>query len=175
MARTLFLTLVAVLTAQQATAASLCTAKETVVFSCATANSKVISLCASSVLTADSGYLQYRFGQTGKLELVYPATLEHPKKHFQYGTQTYSGGGSALVNFNNGDYAYTVFSGIGKGWGEEGVVVMKSGKRIAYLKCTGDSDGGLDPQLLEKAGVPEDPNAVEFEIPISTKRPKRHG
>lgn len=156
--------------AQDTAAATLCTPDERVVFSCAAANAKVISLCSSSRLTPDSGYLQYRFGQGGKPELVYPAGKEHPRRHFQYGTQMYSGGGSAFLKFNNGDYTYTVFSGMGKGWAEEGVVVTKSGKQVAYLKCKGAATDGLDAEWFNKIGIPEDPAAGDFEIPSAQRR-----
>src|SRR5262249_60069409 len=81
-----------------------CTPEEKVIFSCATTNAKVISLCSSSPLTPSDGYLQYRFGSADRPELVYPVTKEHPSKHFQFGTQIYSGGGAEFLKFRNGEY-----------------------------------------------------------------------
>jgi hypothetical protein len=151
--------------AQKPTVVSHCKANEEVIFSCTTTKAKVISLCSSSLLTPDSGYLQYRFGPANKPELVYPATNEHPKKLFQSGTQMYSGGGSAFLKFKKGDYTYVVFDGIGRGWEKEGVVIKKSGKQIAYLPCKGAWQSEIGPDLFEKVKIPKDPDEIEFEIP----------
>lgn len=154
-----------VLTSQTGPVVSHCTAKEKVIFSCVTKRSKVISLCSSSILTSEDGYLQYRFGPSNKPELVYPATYEHPKKLFQSGTQMYSGGGSAFLKFRNSDHIYVVFTGIGKGWKKEGVVIQKSGRRIAYLPCKGAWQSEIGPDLFEKVEIPRDPNEREFTTP----------
>src|SRR6185437_15038760 len=128
----------------------------------------------SSALTSSDGYLQYRFGPANRQELVYPATKEHPNKHFQFGTQMYSGGGSAFLKFMNGEYTYTVFDAIGKGerlgevWRKAGVVVSKAGKRITYLTCEGEWESwqsNMSRYEFEKIKIPEDPNEAEFEVP----------
>ena len=152
----------------QATAASSvathCAPEEHVIFSCATARQKVVSLCASPAITPTAGYVQYRFGHAGQEpELIYPITREHPKKHFQSGTLMYSGGGGAYVKFRQGEYAYVVFTGIGKGWAKEGVVVQQAGKQIAYIPCQGTWTSELGPAWFEQAAIPPDPG--DFEIP----------
>ena len=140
--------------------ASLCSAKEHVVFSCTTTAKKVVSICSSSPLTADAGYLQYRFPG-----LTFPATREHPKNFFLSGTMMFSGGGGAYLKFTNADYTYAVFTGIGKGWKKEGVVVQKSGKQIAYLRCTGPWTSQLGPDFFDQVKIPADPQQLDFEIP----------
>ncbi len=143
-----------------------CASEEKVIFSCSLSDTKIVSLCASPSLTPTDGYLQYRFGPVNKPELVYPTRKEHPKKYFQSGTQSYSGGGSAFLKFKKGDYTYIVLTGIGRGWGEkEGVVVEKSGKRIAYLPCRGPWTSEIGPVLFKNAQIPRDPKEIEFEIP----------
>ena len=145
-------------------APSHCSEQEKVIFSCSTSKGKVVSLCSSSSLDAASGYLQYRFGAIGsKPELVYPETQQHPKDHFKSGTLMYSGGGGAYLEFNNGDYKYVVFTGIGKGWEREGVVVSKSGKQIALLECQGPWDSEIGPDFFEHSGIPAAND--DFEIP----------
>ena len=139
---------------------SLCSAQEQVVFSCKTTTKKVVSLCSSSPLTADAGYLQYRFPG-----LTFPTTREHPKNFFLSGTMMYSGGGGAYLKFANADYTYAVFTGIGKGWEKEGVVVQKGGKQIAYLQCKGPWTSQLGPDFFDKVKIPKDPNESDFEIP----------
>src|SRR6266480_5829555 len=52
---------------------SLCTKDERVVFSCPVKRpAKIVSVCASKDLTSEHGYLQYRFGLPGKIELEFP-------------------------------------------------------------------------------------------------------
>ena len=58
-----------------------------------------------------------------------------------------------------------MFTGIGKGWGKEGVVVKKAGKQVSYLACQGPWTSQLGPDWFEKIGIPADPNASAFEIP----------
>jgi hypothetical protein len=141
-----------------------CAPTEQVIFSCETPQHKVVSLCASSPLTSTSGYMQYRFGKTSHdPEFVYPATQEHPKHYFQSGTLTYAGGGGAYMKFSNGEYTYVVFTGIGRGWAKEGVVVEKSGKQLAYLSCQGAWTSEIGPVLFEQAAIPQDPS--DFAIP----------
>jgi hypothetical protein len=145
---------------------SLCSAGEQVVFSCATTTKKVVSLCSSSPLTETAGYLQYRFGVGGRApELSYPTTREHPKNDFLSGTMMYSGGGGAYLRFTNAPYTYAVFTGIGKGWKKEGVVVQKAGKKMAYLQCRGPWTSQLGPDLFDKVKIPKDPQESDFEIP----------
>ena len=108
--------------------------------------------------------MQYRFGAIGlKPEFVYPKAQEHPKDHFKSGTLMYSGGGGAYVEFNNGEYKYVIFAGIGKGWEREGVVVSKSGKQIALLECHGRWDSEIGPDFFDRAAIP--PANDDFEIP----------
>jgi hypothetical protein len=145
---------------------TLCSAEEQVVFSCTTEAKKVVSLCSSSPLTETAGYLQYRFGVAGKApELFYPTTRQLPKNLFLSGTMMYSGGGGAYLKFTNAEYTYAVFTGIGKGWEKEGVVVQKAGKQIAYLQCKGPWTSQLGPDWFDKAKIQKDPQASDFEIP----------
>src|ERR1044071_2779627 len=60
---------------------SLCARTEQIIFSCLTKRSgssspttpaKIVSLCASRDLDKERGYLQYRYGLPGKVELEFP-------------------------------------------------------------------------------------------------------
>ena len=69
----------------QADQNSLCKLGEEIYFSCA-AKGKMISLCGSQDASPADGYLVYRYGQAGALELEYPAGgVSSPSKSFTYG------------------------------------------------------------------------------------------
>src|ERR1041385_3044873 len=64
---------------------SLCAKDEKVIFSCPLMRSaKMVSLCSSPKLTKDAGYLQYRFGLPGKIELEFPDHRADSLKVFKY-------------------------------------------------------------------------------------------
>ncbi|SDW49077.1 hypothetical protein SAMN05421783_104237 [Thiocapsa roseopersicina] len=140
-----------------------CSSGELVVFSCDTGK-KTVSVCASPDLSARGGWVEYRFGPVGAPELVFPAARSHPRHVVQAGTWGFSGGGGAFMQFSKAPYAYTVYTAIGKGWGEKsGVAVLKNGKRIANLPCLGPVQSELGPDLFGRAGLDDQPDA--FELP----------
>ncbi|QOT78824.1 hypothetical protein [Cupriavidus basilensis] len=147
---------------------SLCTKDEQVAFSCTVKGNKLVSLCASPDLSKTKGYVQYRFGKKGAVELAYPKLTDDPRKHFRWGVTAYSGGGTDYFRFSNGGYDYVVYAGSGKGWEKEGLVVEKDQKRIASLPCR---DGGLGPDnwaVMYSAGLPEldqGKPAEQFDMP----------
>jgi hypothetical protein len=143
---------------------TLCQADEDVLFSC-NASKKLISVCASRDLEADHGYLQYRFGSPGKVELAIPSDKSTlPANSASSGTMMFSGGGGAYLRFTAGDFNYAVYTAIGKGWGEkDGVAIEHSGKRIAHVSCTDEPVSKLGDELFQKAGLkPED---TDFDLP----------
>ena len=145
---------------------SLCFSDEEVVFSCRSTSGETISLCASSILTGSDGYLQYRFGVVGDIpEFIFPKELNHPREFFLSGTVPYSGGGASYLKFNRGDYTYSVFTGIGKGWEKEGLVVKKMGKDYSTIPCDGPFVSKLGPALFEDLELRKDPDELDFEVP----------
>lgn len=88
--------------------ASLCRADEQVIFACEIKH-KLLSVCASADVSSTSGYVQYRFGQSGKIELTYPATKVAPQGKFLLSSAGFSGGGANIIRFNNSGYEYLVF------------------------------------------------------------------
>jgi hypothetical protein len=144
---------------------SFCTPLETVVFACRT-GSKLVSVCASE------GSLQYRFGKPDTrepLEITLPESPAKPGKAASGESVPFSGGGGSWLRFHKGQYAYVVYTGIGK-WGpkgetreKQGVVVEKDGKLAAQLRCSGKLTSELRPDWFEKAGVVS--NGEEFNFP----------
>jgi hypothetical protein len=67
---------------------SLCQANEQTIWSCATVKDKIASVCASKDLAEDKGYVQYRFGVLGKIELEFPKDRKDSQKAFKYSRYT---------------------------------------------------------------------------------------
>jgi hypothetical protein len=141
------------------TPASQCAANESIVFNCA-AGSKLISVCAAAGTSADTGYLQYRFGKPGmKPELTLPASKTPPNKSVTGESMPFAGGGGSWLRFRNGTNAYVVYTGIGR-WGKngapaekQGVVIEQSGRQIANVKCSGTLTSELGPFWFEAMGL----------------------
>ena len=141
---------------------SLCQPDEKIVFSCDT-EKKSISVCASGDLSPSSGYVQYRFGNKEKLDISFPEPRQHPRAFATAKTLMYSGGGGAYMKFKNGNYSYIVYTGIGKEWEAQGVVVEKDGTQIANVECKAGYAGDMGSDFFEKYGITEDES--EFEVP----------
>ena len=144
---------------------SLCDVQEQVIFSCSLGK-KMVSVCASNDFSASKGYLQYRFGQKGALELVFPDLTESaPASLFvQARTLMFAGGGGGYLRFINGQHHYIVYAAIGKGWGaKDGVAVEKNNQLIAKLECQDVPVSKLSEDFFTRTGLLADQN--EFQIP----------
>ena len=89
--------------------ASLCKTNEQVFFNCKAANGKLLSLCGSKQLTPTNGYLQYRFGKQGAVELQFPEKLEGSQKEFRFDHYFRPRVDRSDIVFTNSGYEYTVF------------------------------------------------------------------
>jgi len=125
-------------------AASLCTSDEAVLFSCDVKDGKKVSLCASQPISASQGYLQYRFGKGGAVELQYPADLHESQKKFAYSHYSRYQVSRTVVSFENGGYKYSITNDYeGDMPGEkstkiQGVEVSK-GEKATMLACKRDA------------------------------------
>lgn len=89
---------------------TLCAKDERVIFSCPIKRpAKIVSVCASKNLTADQGYLQYRFGLPGKIELEYPKDRKGTQEKFQYKHYFRARFDITSIDFNIDGYEYSVF------------------------------------------------------------------
>jgi hypothetical protein len=97
---------------------SLCDRTERVIFSCVTKRSgtsssrslsKIVSLCASPDLAKDRGYLQYRYGLPGKVELEFPDSRTGTQKRFQYNHYLRYQVDLTEINFEINGYQYQIF------------------------------------------------------------------
>ena len=96
------------LAAQQSN--TLCAKDERVIFSCPVKRpAKIVSLCAAKDLTSDRGYLQYRFGLPGKIELEYPKDRQGTQQKFQYMHYFRAQVDETEISFQINGYEYQIF------------------------------------------------------------------
>jgi len=88
---------------------SLCSNGERVMFSAMVRGSnKLVSLCSSKQLTDSQGYLQYRFGRPGKVELEFPKNREATQSGFRYSRYTRPLVTYVVLRFETGGYLYSI-------------------------------------------------------------------
>ena len=97
---------------------SLCARAERIVFSCATKRggassarspAKIVSLCASRDLDKEHGYLQYRYGLPGRVELEFPNSRAGTQQMFQYTHYMRYQVDLTEINFEIDGYQYQIF------------------------------------------------------------------
>ena len=113
-------------------ASSLCSGNEHIIFSCtvkATAkhSAKIVSLCASRDLNKDRGYLQYRFGLPGKVELEFPRDRQGTQQQFRYMHYMRFQVDLTEINFSIDDYQYQIFDNYN---GEEKPALIEEGVNV---------------------------------------------
>lgn len=111
---------------------SLCASDEKTIWSCETATRKIVSICGSKQLDKQRGYLQYRFGRPGRVELEYPRARENTQMAFAYFRYTRPLVTYLGLRFKINEYDYEVYDNSneeeGAGGGSEaGVTVTPAG------------------------------------------------
>src|SRR4030095_14047035 len=106
------------------------------------ASGKLVSLCASPDLTREKGYLQYRYGLPGKIELEFPASRTGSQQMFQYTHYLRYQVDLTEINFQIDGYEYQIFdtyNGEEKpAIAEQGVSVTAQGKpKTVSFTCVG--------------------------------------
>jgi hypothetical protein len=149
--------------ARPVVALSLCDKGEKVVFSCAVKRTgKIVSLCSSPKLSKTEGYLQYRFGRPGKVELEFPKDRSTSQGAFKYSHYFRAQVDSTEISFTVDGYTYSVFDEFN---GEEKPAVSEKGltvtsdstkKEVKHL-CQGKptADYGDLPETFENSS-PQD-------------------
>lgn len=94
--------------AAQKKAKSLCQADEQTIWSCQTTKNKLASVCASKDLTEDKGFVQYRFGVLGKVELEFPKDRKDSQKAFKYSRYTRPLVTMLTLSFENNGVLYEI-------------------------------------------------------------------
>lgn len=152
---------------QDAPDSGFCASGEEVVFGCAVGPDRSVAVCA----TGNFDSVQYREGvRGGPAEVVWPAdAATQAPQVFRAGTLMYSGGGGAYLRFDRDGQAWTVYTGVGRGWEQAGVVVEQSGETVRDLACQNGMESAIGPELFKRADIPADPDG--FEIPVVSTTP----
>ena len=107
---------------------TLCAKDERLIFSCPVKRpAKIVSVCASKDLTSEHGYLQYRFGLPGKIELEYPKDRTGTQEKFHYTHYFRAQFDLTEIAFTIDGYEYSVFDDYN---GEEKPVVSSQGVSV---------------------------------------------
>ena len=89
---------------------SLCAKDERIIFSCPIKRpAKIVSVCASKDLTSDRGYIQYRFGLPGRIELEFPKTRTGTQATFKYSHYFRAQFDETEIGFTADAYEYAIF------------------------------------------------------------------
>jgi len=90
-------------------AGTLCEKSERIIFSCPIKRpAKIVSLCASKDLTNERGYVQYRFGLPGNVELEYPKERAGTQEKFQYMHYFRAQFDLTEISFTNNGFEYQI-------------------------------------------------------------------
>jgi len=109
---------------------TLCAADERVIFSCVLRQpAKIVSVCAAKDLTNEKGYLQYRFGLPGKVELEFPQDRTNTQQQFEYSHYFRARVDMTEINFTVNGVSYSVFDDYN---GEEKPEVSEQGVSINW-------------------------------------------
>ncbi|NIF70961.1 hypothetical protein F3J16_12300 [Burkholderia sp. Ap-962] len=143
-------------------AASLCAAGDTVVFNCKLKeNKKLFSLCSSKDLSNRAGFLQFRYGSPGKIELTYPEIKIGSQPHFGYDAYSRADVSTFILGFENGIYRYELSETTEGGDQEvstrELLVRSPNHRRDMHLTCLDDANLTSNISILESV-VPCDRN-----------------
>jgi hypothetical protein len=122
--------------------ASHCVASETSMWSCSS-KQKVYELCASKNLGKSTGYLQYRAGRIGKIELSYPRELVHPKGLFHLRHYPRNGG----LAFKIGQFEYELFDPLTEGGSQLRVFGVDS-KPLRTIHCAESNEALTNTEII---------------------------
>jgi len=87
----------------------LCTKAEKTIWTCTIQKTmKTASLCASKDLDSSKGYVQYRFGKAGKIELQFPSSKENSQEQFRYSRYTRPLVTYLTLTFENNGFTYKI-------------------------------------------------------------------
>lgn len=137
---------------------SLCHRDEQTLFECRV-DKKVASLCLPSGSTKFRRKVTYRFGTPTRVEFVYPRPNSRATPSlFKLSAQSYTGGRETHIRFTNGHVEYQMYhayeggccdrAGHRENSEEAGILIKKSGRLVADLKCDDPSQSSIMEESL---------------------------
>jgi len=143
---TLFCLCLVAIGSAQTQSGSLCESTEKIVFSCTVGKAaKIVSLCSSKELTKDRGYLQYRFGLPGKLELEFPKQREQTQSSFKYSHYFRAQFDQTEISFTSDAYQYAIFDDYNgeqkPAQHDQGIRITSPNGKETTLTCRGRAKG----------------------------------
>lgn len=120
---------------------SLCAKDERILFSCTVKGTakhpvKIASLCGSRDIDKERGYLQYRFGLPGAIELEFPKDRQGTQQQFRYSHYFRYQVDLTEINFQIDIYEYSVFDTYN---GEAKPAVAEQGVKVTTIGKTKDT------------------------------------
>src|SRR5206468_658634 len=89
---------------------TLCSKDERTIFACLLKQpAKIVTVCASKNVTSETGYLQYRFGLSGKVEVEFPKDRTGTQQKFDYNHYFRARVDLTEINFSVDGVNYSVF------------------------------------------------------------------
>ena len=129
---------------------TLCKTGEQVLFSCRIqgGSAKLLSICGSANLGSKQGYLKYRFGKKGIIELEHPKGSKTTQQGFRYrftlSEDPAKQASSAILSFKRGSYVYEVFDSVFDTDSFAKGVRVTTPDRVITLECARPVIGNLD-------------------------------
>ena len=133
---------------------TLCSAEEDIYFSCPLTGGKTVSVCAQGNDKPTAGYVQYRYGVPGKIEMLYPQKSVPPKGKFFVVDASEGSVNLNNIKFKKGPYTYLVNQAF-----VSFLTVLKDDKVVFRQSC---SAGGYSfVSRVARQGIEELPKSAE--------------
>ena len=106
-------------------------------YSTCLSGSRLISLCASRDLDGQNGYMQFRYGKPGKIEISYPDKTQNPRYVFFESHRSYTDGSESRISFTREGAKYVLFTNTVWATGKitHGLVISRPGQLPKKYPC----------------------------------------
>jgi hypothetical protein len=122
----------------------LCFPDESIYFSCSLENGKMASICAKDNVSPTQGYVQYRYGVVGAVELEYPKKHTAPKGFFYLVDASEGSVNQNIIKFRTGPYTYLLNQAF-----VSFITVLNKDKVIFRKYCQAGSHAHLTSEALK--------------------------
>jgi hypothetical protein len=147
-----------------------CKAEEDTIFACSSAENDSVALCASRDVSPTTGSIQLRVGTEGQPDNVFPGDAPGSPSFRDVdkgATLTFAGGGGAYVRVDMPEASLVLYTAIGEGFDESGLVIEQNKQVAGHFKCKDNPSSQLGPDFFQKTGMPQ--GATELDFPLPTK------